>query len=106
MLKIKRIALAAAIGATAILSGCATNYPVGGAFTDVTLPVQVTDENGTSSKQGTSSCVSYAAMVAIGDCSIDAAKRDGGITEVHHMDWKANSILGIIGRYELTVYGD
>ncbi|MEE9425164.1 MAG: TRL-like family protein [Methylococcales bacterium] len=106
MLKIKRIALAAAIGATAILSGCATNYPVGGAFTDVTLPVQVTDENGTSSKQGTSSCVSYAAMVALGDCSIDAAKRDGGITEVHHMDWKANSILGIIGRYELTVYGD
>jgi hypothetical protein len=106
MLKIKRIALAAAIGATAILSGCATNYPVGGAFTNVTLPVQVTDENGTSSKQGTSSCVSYAAMVALGDCSIDAAKRDGGITEVHHMDWKANSILGIIGRYELTVYGD
>jgi hypothetical protein len=106
MLKIKRIVLVAAIGATAILSGCASNQPHGGAFTDLTLPVQVTNENGTSSKQGKSSCVSYAAMVAMGDCSIEAAKRDGGITEVHHMDWKVNSILGIIGRYELTVYGE
>ncbi len=106
MLKIKRIVLATAIGVTSLLSGCATNYPMGGAYTDVTLPLQATNENGTSSKQGKSSCISYVAMVATGDCSIDAAKRDGGITEVHHMDWKAKSILGIIGHYELTVYGE
>jgi hypothetical protein len=106
MLKIKKIALVGAIVTTAALSGCATNVPLGAVFTDITLPVQATNENGTPSKVGRATCVSYVAMVSQGDCSIDAAKRDGGITEVHHIDWKVNSLLGIIGRYELIVYGE
>jgi uncharacterized lipoprotein YajG len=106
MLKKKAGTLLGVAAAAVLLTGCATNLPIGAVFTDITLPLQATNENGTPSKVGRATCVSYVAMVAQGDCSIDAAKRDGGITEVHHMDWKANSLLGIIGRYELTVYGE
>ena len=106
MLNIKNSVLVTIIASSVLLSGCAANYPIGAAFTDINLPVQATNEDGTASKQGRSSCVSYVAMVATGDCSIEAAKRDGGIREVHHMDWKVNSMLGIISHYELTVYGN
>jgi len=45
-------------------------------------------------------------MFSSGDCSIDAAKKNGGITKVHHADWHAKNFLGLIGDYKLMVYGD
>ncbi len=42
----------------------------------------------------------------IGDASIDAAKRNGKITKVHHVDWQVENILGIIGKYKVIVYGE
>jgi len=88
------------------LSACATPYPIGSIMTNVTLPVQVTSNEGTSSKVGEAGCKSYLAMFSSGDCSIDAAKKNGGITKVHHADWHAKNFLGIIGDYKLMVYGD
>ena len=88
------------------LTACATPYPIGSIMTDITLPVQVTSNDGTSSKVGEANCKSYFAMFASGDCSIDAAKKNGGITKVHHADWHAKNLLGIIGNYKLMVYGD
>lgn len=89
----------------ALLGGCATSVPIGGIYTDIALPVQATSAQG-GSKVGTSECTSILAILATGDCSIDAAKANGGITEVTHVDWKANNILGIIGTYTTTVYGN
>ncbi len=48
----------------------------------------------------------FLGMVAIGDASIEAAKKNGGITKVHHVDWAVENILGIIGKYRVTVYGE
>jgi hypothetical protein len=88
------------------LTACATPYPVGGIMTNVSLPVQVTSNDGASSKVGEATCKSYFAMVSTGDCSIDAAKKSAGITKVHHADWHAHNILGLIGTYRLLVYGE
>ncbi|HBR99076.1 MAG TPA: TRL-like protein family [Gammaproteobacteria bacterium] len=93
-------------GSMAVLAGCATPFPAGGLFTGTMLPVGATANPGNGAKSGVASCQSFLAMVSIGDCSIETAKRNGGITQVTHMDWKANNILGIIGNYELIVYGN
>lgn len=100
----KKSLLAATLVGSALLTGCATPTPIGTIFTDVSLPVNATAGT-TSGKMGVATCQSILGAVATGDCSIEAAKQNGGITEVTHMDWKANNILGVIGKYELRVYG-
>lgn len=101
----KRLLAGGAIAATLGLSGCATPFPVGGLYTELDLPIAVT-ANGEASRSGVATCRSVLALVATGDCSIETAKRNGGITDVTHVDWKARNILGVIGDYELTVYGN
>lgn len=96
---------AALVGSALVLGGCATAAPLGGLYTDLNLPVSATSA-GTAGKQGSATCQSILTLLATGDCSFEAAKADGGITTVTHADWKANNILGIIGTYTLTVYGD
>ena len=97
-----------AVGSLVVLgtSGCATSRPIGGLFTDITLPVVATSNNGPSTKVGEAKCASYLAMVATGDCSLEKAKKNGNITNVKHVDWQAHNILGIIGHYKVVVYGD
>jgi hypothetical protein len=100
---VKCIALGAVL---AVASGCATTIPQGGMRTGVSLPVAVTANEDDASKKGTSSCSSVLALFAFGDCSVDKAAKDGGITEIHHVDWGAKNFLGIYGSYTLTVYGN
>jgi hypothetical protein len=88
------------------LTACATPYPVGGLWTNVALPVTATANHGVAAKQGEAVCKSYLALFSVGDCSIDVAKKNGGITKVDHVDWHATNFLGIVGTYKLTVYGD
>ena len=52
---------------------------------------------------GTDKCRSVLAIVATGDCSLEAAKKDGNIDHVNHVDWEADNILGVIGNYQVTV---
>lgn len=92
--------------AAALLSGCASSFPIGGIFTDVTIPVTATGNVGKGAKTGEAGCTSILSLVATGDCSIAAAKRNGGITKVYSVDWKANNILGIIGNYKVIVIGE
>ena len=101
----KLTALLSTVALMALLSGCASTAPVGGLFTDVTLPHTANDDF-KSAKVGKAECKSFLALVAIGDCSVQAAAANGGIKKVSHVDWKANNILGIIGNYTTTVYGE
>jgi len=86
------------------LSGCASPMPVGVLYTELKLPVAVTAISGR--KEGVAECKSVLALVATGDCSIETAKRNGGITKVSNVNWEAKSILGIIGEYKLHVFGE
>ena len=64
-----------------MLMGCATMIPVGGLYTGVKVPVIATSNSGASSKTGEAKWISVLSLIAIGDCSIDAAKKNGGITK-------------------------
>jgi hypothetical protein len=98
---------ASIVGAALMLGGCATSQPVGWGVTQVKLPQAVGDgavKQGM--KKGVSECKSYLAIVAAGDASIEAAAKNGGITKIQFVDWEADNILGIIGTYKCTVYGE
>ncbi|MBT8793374.1 MAG: hypothetical protein HFJ62_07240 [Akkermansia muciniphila] len=45
-------------------------------------------------------------MVALGDSSIEAAKKNAGITTVSAVDTKVYSILGIYNKFTTTVSGN
>jgi len=107
MVKITRAFLCAGlIGAVAFVTGCASTYPQGYLLQELKMPVAVTSNSGAKLKTGTSECRSYLSMIAIGDASIETAKKNGGITKVHHVDWEVKNILGLIGEYKCTVYGE
>jgi hypothetical protein len=99
-------AVVVVLAAAVLLTGCATSYPVGNFYTQLKLPVAVGDSNVKATKVGTAESKSILAMVATGDCSIETAMRNGGITRIHHVDWEAENVLGIIGTYKVTVYGE
>ena len=97
------------IPATAVLfmAGCASPIPMGTLYTDVKLPVSATANVDTANlKVGRSMCKSYVGLVTVGDASIEAAKKNGGIKKVVAVDWKAKSTLGVVGEYECIVYGE
>jgi len=65
-----------------------------------------TSNSGVSSKTGEAQCISVLGLVAVGDCSIEAARKNGGITKVNTVDWDARNILGIYGTYKVIVSGE
>lgn len=95
-----------AVLSLSLLWGCATPYPAGIAYTELKLPVNVTSNPSGSPKVGIAECKSYFGLVAIGDASIETAMKNGGITKIHYVDWDVKNILGIIGTYKVTVYGE
>ncbi|MBU1172390.1 MAG: TRL-like family protein [Proteobacteria bacterium] len=56
-------------------------------------------------KTGEASMVNYLGLVAKGDASITAAAANGGIKTIHTVDYKYNSILGIINTTTTIVTG-
>jgi hypothetical protein len=102
----KRFWLVFAVGAVGMLMGCATMMPMGGLYTRVKLPMTATSNSGASSKTGEAQCISVLSLIAVGDCSIDAAKKNGGITKVNNVDWDTMNILGIYGSYKVIVSGE
>jgi len=100
------VLICVAVVGMALLSGCATAYPAGSAYLKLKLPVCATSNPSTSPKVGTAQCVSYVGMVAMGDVSIHTAMKNGGISKIHHVDWEVESLLGIIGKYKIIVYGE
>ena len=99
--------LLAGLLALPLFTGCAiVSSPLtGGLYTQVDAPLIATSNEG-SSKVGTASAESILGWVAIGDASIKTAMQNGGITKVHHVDYKAYSILGLYAKYTVYVYGE
>lgn len=89
------------------MSGCATvQSPVGAwAYVNVKGPVAVTGNTG-STKVGTAECSGILGLLATGDASIETAAKSAGIKKIHHVDYESNSVLGIISKYKVVVYGE
>jgi hypothetical protein len=105
MKKMKVMALIGLIAFIPMLMGCATSFPVGNLYTELKLPIAA-ESDAKALKSGTAECVSILGLVATGDASLNTAMRNGNITKISHVDWEAKNILGIIGNYKLTVYGE
>ena len=92
-----------------LLTGCSAavgGHAMGILYTDIAGPLEAGAQNVQDMKQGKATCTSYLGMVAMGDCSIEAAMENGGITRVHHIDYTNYSILGIIAEFTTVVYGE
>ncbi len=91
-----------------MLTGCAqTSSPVfGGLYTGVSGPVTATPASGQATKMGTGKATSILGLIATGDASINSAAQAAGITTIHHVDFRATSILGLFASYEVIVYGE
>ena len=109
MKKIKFVCLIGLIAVIPMLIGCATPMPVGFLYTELKLPVAA-EEGGnmpvSQLKKGEATCMSVLGLVATGDCSIDTAMKNGGLKKIHYVDWDVKNILGVIGNYKVTVYGE
>ena len=88
------------------LTGCmGVASPVAGwVFTDAKFGDEV--ENGAAAtKMGKACAQSYLTMIGVGDASVEAAKANGGITQVAAVDHSAKNILGIFGEFCTIVKG-
>jgi ABC-type sugar transport system substrate-binding protein len=100
-------------GALAVLlTGCMTAWApaqgggvLGSVYTDASAPLWVTTNTG-ATKSGKAMSKSILGLVALGDASIDAACKNGGITKISHVDSHIMSVLGVYGEYTVTVYGE
>lgn len=99
----KIITFIALPAAALMLSSCGAPR-VGTLYTDITAPVAAGP--GTGDRVGTAKSTNYFSLVAVGDASIDAAKKNGNIKTVTSADEHIESILGIITTYTTTVRGN
>ena len=102
----KTVVFVALSVAALTLSSCGglSTRPVGSVYADVADPVAATSSSG--SRIGEATSTSYLGVVALGDSSVDAAKRNGGISSVSSVDVKRKNILGIITTYTTVVRGN
>lgn len=105
-----KFAVGAGIGLT--LVGCAGlfPYPSGSLYTGTQTPSGI-NRNETSGpgksgdKVGEACATGILYAVAFGDASLDAAKKAGGITEVHSVEHHVTNILGIYMQGCTEVHG-
>ncbi|HVM59443.1 MAG TPA: TRL-like family protein [Verrucomicrobiae bacterium] len=103
------VLVAAASAVVVFMSGCAMVGGVAGGsyagiYTQTAGPVAVGSAGG-SDKVGTASSTAIV-CIATGDSSIKAAMDNGGITKIHHVDYKVTSVLGVYAKYTTVVYGE
>lgn len=94
-----------------ILLGCGGyGYPIGSLYTGTQVPHGI-NRNETSGpgksgdKHGEACATGILAAVAFGDASLDAAKKAGGVTEVHSVEFHGSNILGLYTQGCTEVHG-
>lgn len=101
-----------AILAVVVLTLCscysAPVMPPGGMiYSEIAAPLDV-DANNTDmgGKTGWAETMSILGLVAMGDCSVEAAAKQGGIKTVKHLDYKYMNVLGIYQKFTVVAKGD
>jgi hypothetical protein len=89
-----------------VFAGCASYQPMGVIYTNVSGAVSAGGGPVAHTKVGTAEASSIMGMVATGDASIQTAAKNGNIKTIKYVDYHTESILGVIGKYTTTVYGD
>ena len=105
----KSLVCPSVVAMAGMLTGCvAPMGPVGAVggsiYTDASGPITAT-ANPVGSKMGQSSASGIIGF-ATGDASIKTAASNGGISKISHVDYHAQSVLGIWAKTTVTVYGE
>ena len=96
---------------TFILIGCGGfGYPTGSIYTGTQVPHGINrNETSGPGKTGDKKCEACATgilnLAAFGDASLDAAKKAGGVTELHSVEFHQTNILGIYTQGCTVVHG-
>ncbi len=91
--------------AISALMGCASGTPVGGfIYSDVQGPVNATGAM-RGNLHGEACAASYLSLIALGDASISAAAKAGGVNQISHVDHTWTNILGLYAQYCTHVWG-
>jgi len=94
-----------------IAIGCGGNgYPTGSLYTGTQVPhgININETSGagkTGDKQGESCATGILGIAAFGDASLDSAKKAGGVTEIHSIEFHGTNILGIYTQGCTVVHG-
>jgi len=72
---------------------------------DVSSPGKFIDNSVQPLKKGQATATGVI-LYTEGDASIKAAMENGGITKIHHVDYKVKNILGLVGSTTTIVYGE
>ena len=78
--------------------------PLGVLYTDIDAPISLRGDFG--SKRGEASVTAYLGLISLGDASVRAAARNGGISDVKHVSYEFRNIIGIYQHYTTVVFGD
>lgn len=90
-----------------VISGCyaGAGSPIPGLlYTEIKAPKEGLAD-AADTKEGVAICKSILGLVALGDCSIEAAKKAGGISKVQYADVEVKNILGIYAEYAVIARG-
>jgi len=106
----KKFALPLLVIVLLAVTGCAgvTSSPVKGVlYTNVTVPLDFErgEKDVLYANEGLSCATSYFGVIALGDASIDAAKRVGHVTDVIMVDYRVEGLLGFYARFCTIVRG-
>jgi hypothetical protein len=94
-----------------ILIGCGGyGYPVGSLYTGTQVPhgINRNETSGaakTGDKHGEACATGILGAAAFGDASLDAAKKAGGVSEIHSVEFHGTSILGLYTQGCTEVHG-
>ena len=72
----------------------------------VQAPLAATNDGTKPTLVGRAEATSILGLIATGDASIAAAERNGGITQIHHVDYETHNFLGIVATFTTVVYGN
>ena len=100
------IKMAALTATTLMVTGCAFNPTAGIIYSGTQVPVAATSVGAAQVITGESdTCTSVLGLVATGNCSVESAKANSGITNVSTVDYKVSTILGIVSSGTTVITG-
>jgi len=91
-----------------LLAGCFTAPvipPTGLVYSNYKAPLDPDVQGSSLGKTGKAGAMSILGLVALGDCSTEAAAQDAGISTVTHADYQFFNILGVYQQFTTIVYG-
>lgn len=106
----KSLLFLALFGVLLLQTGCVVAPvipPPGFIYNDYEAPLDYDVSNSNvATRSGRASTQTFVGLFAIGDASVNAAARNGGIRVIHGADYQYRNILGIYQEYTTIVHGE